>query len=65
MTKRTDKHKDPGDPLIEALEQGIKSVLNDKDATVKEKMAAIAAGTKVAAIKHKISGGDDKGGFFD
>jgi len=58
------KPKDGEDPLIKSLEAGIKAVLHDKDATVKDKMAAIAAGVKVAAIKHKISG-DDKGGFFD
>lgn len=64
MRKTSDKPVEQADPLLVALEKGITDVLTNKDATAKEKIAAITAGVKVAAIKHKIEGGD-QGGFFD
>lgn len=64
MRKTSEKPVEQADPLLTALEKGITDVLSNAEATVKDKMAAIAAGVKVAAIKHKISGGD-QGGFFD
>lgn len=61
----TKKHVPVSDELITMLEKGITDVINDKEATVKDKMSAIAAGVKVAAIKHRLANPDEKGGFFD
>lgn len=53
------------DDLITLLEKGIRSVLSNKEATSKEKMEAVNAGTRLLMIKHKISGdSDEPGGFF-
>ena len=59
MTKKTDTD------FLQVLENGIRSVLENKEATSKEKMDAVNAGTKLMLIKHKISDtGDDAGSFF-
>lgn len=47
-----------------ALEDGVRKVLANKRATPGERVAAITAGAKLLAIRHKITGGDEKG-FFD
>ena len=49
--------------FLTTLEAGVKAVLADKKAKASERVAAITAGVKVMAIRHKIAGGDD-GGFF-
>jgi hypothetical protein len=46
------------------LEKGVKAVLNNSDATSGEKVAAIAAGVKIAIVRYRISGDSEKG-FFD
>lgn len=53
------------DDLLVKLEDGVRAVLDDPDADVKDRMQAITAGVKIAQIKHKIS--DDSGGkhFFN
>ncbi len=49
--------------FIAALEDGIRALLSDPDATPSEKSAAISAGVKLALARHKIEGGDE-GNFF-
>lgn len=45
------------------LEQGVRNVLRDKEATASEKLAAVNAGAKLLAIRHKIAGGDEDNFF--
>lgn len=52
------------DDLLLVLEKGIRSVLENKDSTSKEKMDAINAGTKLLHLKHKIKDTDDEPGSF-
>lgn len=47
----------------DVLEQGVRGVLGNRKATASEKLQAVAAGVKLLAIRHKISGGDDSGFF--
>lgn len=63
MTKRGDR-PEPDSDFLAALEQGVREVLSDKKAEPSAKVAAITAGAKLLAIRHKISGDDEKG-FFD
>jgi hypothetical protein len=51
------------DTLMATLEQGIRAVLKDKDASTSERLQAITAGAKLLAVRHKLEGGDE-GGFF-
>ena len=46
------------------LERGVRQVLADKKATASEKLAAVNAGAKLLAIKHRIEGGEETN-FFD
>lgn len=51
--------------FLSVLEMGIRAVLESKDSTVKERMDAVNAGTKLMLIKHKINdAGDEAGSFF-
>lgn len=52
------------DPLVKKLEAAVTDVLNDKKASVADKLRAIDAGAKVLQIKHKISGGGEDGGNY-
>jgi hypothetical protein len=47
----------------DVLEQGVRSVLGNRKATASEKLQAVAAGVKLLAIRHKISGNDESGFF--
>lgn len=58
------KHADPDGAFVDDLERSIKSVIKSRKATPAERVAAITAGVKLLAVKHKISGGDETG-FFD
>jgi len=49
--------------FLAVLEDGVKKVLSNKRSTPSERMAAVNAGVKLLAIRHKISGGDDEGFF--
>jgi hypothetical protein len=47
------------------LETGVRDVLTNKKASMKDRIDAINAGTKLMLIKHKIEGsGDEAGSFF-
>ena len=52
------------DDFMAVLERGVRQVLADKKATASEKLAAVNAGAKLLAIKHKIETGDSDN-FFD
>jgi hypothetical protein len=58
------KPPDESEKFLGILEGGVKAVLKDATATAGERVAAITAGAKLLAIRHKISDGDQKG-FFD
>lgn len=57
MTKKPDN-------FLAALEKGVRTVLEDSQSTVKERMEAINAGTKLMQMKHKIGDSDDEPGSF-
>ncbi len=54
------------DQFLKELESGIRKILRNKDATKADKLGAINAGVRLAAIKHRINGasGDESEGFF-
>jgi hypothetical protein len=52
------------DEFLKALMDGVRKVLDNRKANPSERMAAVNAGVKLLAIRHKISDGDGKG-FFD
>jgi hypothetical protein len=56
--------EEPKSNLIADLELAIRAVLKDANATLAEKIQAINAGTRLATARHKISGDDEEGSFF-
>ena len=56
------KKSEPED-FMTVLEKGVRNVLSDKEATASEKLAAVNAGAKLLAIRHKISA-DETDNFF-
>ena len=52
------------DTFLKELEAGVREIIKSRKSSKADKLSAINAGVKIAAIKHKITGGDDKGGFF-
>lgn len=52
MTAKADS---ASDDFLRTLEDGVKQVLADKKAKSSERVAAISAGAKLLAIRHKIS----------
>jgi hypothetical protein len=50
--------------FLSVLEKGIRQVLEDPKSKPAERTAAIVAGTRIALVRHKITGGDVKG-FFE
>ena len=53
------------DPFLTEMEKAVRSIINNRKASRADKLAAINAGTKLAAIRYKINGGDGDKGFFD
>jgi hypothetical protein len=51
------------DVFLQELEDGVRKILKSQKATKADKLSAITAGVKIAAIKHKINGGDEEGFF--
>jgi hypothetical protein len=49
--------------FLTVLEDGVKSVLKNKRAKSSERVAAIAAGVKLAMVRYRITEGDEKGFF--
>jgi hypothetical protein len=53
------------DVFLQELEDGVRKILKSAKASKADKLSAIGHGVKLALIKHRINGGDDKAGFFD
>jgi hypothetical protein len=58
------KSEPEDDDFLLVLEKGVRDVLAKKTSTAGERLAAVNAGAKLLAIRHKISAGDETG-FFD
>jgi hypothetical protein len=54
---------DADEAFMKTLEEGVRAVLSDKKAKPHERVAAISAGAKLLAIKHKIKD-DESESFF-
>ena len=53
------------DKFLKDLETSVLAILKNRKASKADKLSAINAGVKLAAIKHKVSaGGDSEEGFF-
>jgi hypothetical protein len=52
------------DVFLTELENAVRLVLKNRKSKPTDKLAAINAGVRLAAIKHKISNGDPEEGFF-
>ena len=52
------------DEFLAALEKGVLDIIKNKKSTKADKLSAINAGVRLAAIKHKVQGGDQDEGFF-
>ena len=52
------------DEFLAALEKGVLDIIKNKKSTKADKLSAINAGVRLAAIKHKVNGGDADEGFF-
>lgn len=52
--------------FLKTLKEGVRSVLENKEAKPAEKIAALAAGAKILMVEHKITPepGDTDGNFF-
>jgi hypothetical protein len=56
---------DKDELFLDDLEDGIKKVMRSKKSSNAEKVSAINAGIRLAAIRYKVAGGDPEVGFFD
>jgi len=54
-----------GDELLEALEKAVLAIIESKKTSTQERLVAIAHGTKLAAIRHKIVGREPDAEFFE
>jgi hypothetical protein len=52
------------DAFLTELENAVLRIVKNKKASKSDQLSAIANGVKIAAIRHKISGGTDTDGFF-
>ena len=52
------------DKFLDDLEEAVRTIIKNKKASKADQLSAIAAGVKIAAIRHRISGGEEKG-FFE
>jgi len=59
--------KSGDDKFLKELEDGIRTILKNRKSTGADRLGAINAGVRLAAIKHRIagSGPDEDKGFFD
>jgi hypothetical protein len=62
---KTDIEPDKDDQFLDFLEEGIKKIVLSRKSSTAEKIAAINAGHRVAAMRYKVAGGDPETGFFD
>ena len=59
MTKATTPKPKPKDTFLEDLKGSVRAVINDKNATNRDKNAAVANGAKLLQIEHKINPADE------
>lgn len=52
------------DEFLKELEAGVRKIIRSNKSSKADKLSAINAGVKIAAIRHKINGGNDDQGFF-
>jgi hypothetical protein len=52
------------DVFLTELENAVRAVIKNRKSKPADKLSAINAGVRLAAIKHKISNGDPEEGFF-
>lgn len=52
------------DVFLTELEDGVRLILKSRKSSKADKLSAINAGVKIAAIKHKINGGGEKEDSF-
>jgi ribosomal protein S6E (S10) len=57
----TDEPKE--DAFLTEVENSVRKLLKSKNKA--ERLSAVGHAVKLLAIKHRITGGDDKTGFFD
>jgi hypothetical protein len=60
----SDAKKDKDGKFLDDLEKGILKVMRAAKSTNEQKIAAINAGVRLAAIRHKVTEGDTEAGFF-
>ena len=52
------------DEFLKELEMAVRKIVKSNKTSKADKLSAINAGTKLLAIRHKITGGDQDKGFF-
>ena len=57
------RNDDKDEDFMACLEKGVRDVLGKKSSTASEKLAAVTAGTKLLAIRHRITGGEEENFF--
>jgi len=60
----SDDGKEPDDPMIAILEEGIKKVLASSKSKAPDIIRAVEAGVKLQLMKHKTSGGTSDEHYF-
>lgn len=53
------------DKFLDDLEAAVRKIIKNNKASKADQLSAIGHGVKLAAIRHRITGGGEKGGFFD
>ena len=51
------------DSFLRLLENNVRTILKNKDATVQDRLKAVEIGSKLAAIQAKAKGGDEDAFF--
>jgi len=62
MAPKSAENGEDDKAFLDLLEEGVRDVLRNKRAKASEKVAAISAGAKIVAIRHKLD--EEAGGFF-
>lgn len=53
------------DKFLDDLEAAVRAIIRNKKASKSDQLSAIGHGVKLAAIRHRITGGDNEKGFFE
>ena len=53
-----------GDQFIHELETAVRHIIKNRKTKPADRLSAVNAGVRLAAIKHKISNGEPEEGFF-